>query len=463
MNRREFLESLGALTGALAAGGCSAPRTQGLRRRVLSTDRAADVVVIGAGAFGGWTAYHLRRMGARVTLVDAYGPGNSRATSGDETRGVRSSYGDRPLGELWARWAREAIARWKQWDEQWAAEMKTRLFYTTGDLILRKDWEPYLKETRKNWEKVGIPFEVLAPAEVAYRYPVIGMKEVGAVLYEPDAGVVRSRRACESVAEVFRQRRGRVIVARAVVGTRHGDRLRDVVLYPAREALTADAFVFACGPWLGKTFPELLRNRLRTPLGYVYYFGTPQNDARFTFPNLPSYNFAGITGWPALLPDNRGFRVRTGGAPHGDPDTSQRWIDPRNFDRPRAFLIERFPLLANAPLLETRACHYELTVNRNFIIDRHPELTNVWIAGGGAAEGFKFGPVVGEYVADRVLGRATDPELAKHFKIPKEEFEEPTTGQPSPDPQGPPLRRPRPRPPRGRQRPRPHGPVGLSR
>jgi sarcosine oxidase len=269
------------------------------------------------------------------------------------------------------------------------------------------------------------------------------MKDVGAVLYEPDAGVVRSRRACESVAEVFRQLGGRIVVARASAGTRRGDRLHDVVLYSTRESLRADAFVFACGPWLGKTFPELLRNRLRTPLGYVYYFGTPQSDARFTFPNLPSYSFPGITGWPALVPDNRGFRVRTGGGPHSDPDTSQRWIDPRNFDRPRAFLIERFPLLANAPLLETRACHYELTVNRNFIIDRHPQLANVWIAGGGAAEGFKFGPVVGEYVANRVLGRIEDPELAKQFAISKEEFEESTEQSVQPV-QVPPKQEPRP-------------------
>jgi glycine/D-amino acid oxidase-like deaminating enzyme len=443
LDRRAFLRVLAAQTSALAAGACSLSRAADVRQRVSSTDPPTDIVVIGAGAFGGWTAYYLRRMGARVTLVDAYGPGNSRATSGDETRGVRSSYGDRPHGQLWARWAREAITRWKQWDDEWSSRMKTRLFYTTGDLILRKDWEPYLKETRANWEKLAIPFQVLTPAEVAYRYPVIGMKEIGAVLYEPDAGVVRSRRACESVAEVFRQLGGRIVLARASVGTQRGDRLHDVVLESTREPLRADAFVFACGPWLGKTFPTVLRNRLRTPLGYVYYFGTPQTDARFTFPNLPSYNFPGITGWPALVPDNRGFRVRTGGGPHGDPDTSQRWIDPRNFDRPRAFLIERFPLLASAPLLETRACHYELTVNRNFMIDRHPELANVWIAGGGAAEGFKFGPVVGEYVASRVLGRADDPELAKQFKIPKEEFEE-STEQPPPPVQVPPKQEPRP-------------------
>jgi sarcosine oxidase len=172
-------------------------------------------------------------------------------------------------------------------------------------------------------------------------------------------------------------------------------------------------------------FPDVLKDRMRTPLGHVFYYGTPSGDERFTHPNLPSFNFTGITGWPALAVDNRGFRVRTGGGQHSDPDTSDRWVGPDKLVRPREFLTERFPDLKEAPLLETRACHYELSVNRNFIIDRHPDMANVWIAGGGSAEGFKFGPVLGEYVARRVLGDEGDPELAQQFRIPAEKYEEP--------------------------------------
>ena len=160
-------------------------------------------------------------------------------------------------------------------------------------------------------------------------------------------------------------------------------------------------------------------------MGNVYYYGTPIGDSRWVAPNMPSFNFPGITGWPALPNDARGFRVRVGGGTQTDPDTSQRWIDPSNFSRPRQFLIDRFPLLIDAPLLETRSCHYELSVTRNFYIDTHPEWSNVWIAGGGSAEGFKFGPVVGDYTAKRVMGIEGDPAIAKAFRIPKEEFEEP--------------------------------------
>ncbi len=97
-------------------------------------------------------------------------------------------------------------------------------------------------------------------------------------------------------------------------------------------------------------------------------------------------------------------------------------------ERPRQVLEERFPLLADAPVIETRRCHYESSVSRNFIIDRHPDFENVWIAGGGSAEGFKFGPVVGEYAAERVLGLNDDPFLVEQFRIPGEEYEEVTRG-----------------------------------
>jgi glycine/D-amino acid oxidase-like deaminating enzyme len=414
LDRREFLKLAGASTLGAGLGGC-APALRGPRRAP-----APDVVVVGAGAFGGWTAYHLRRLGASVTLVDMFGPGNSRSTSGDETRGVRSSYGERLT---WVRWANEATARWRSWDGEHSARLGLRLFFPTSDLILRPDWDPWLTESRHSWDTLGIAYEVLTPDEVRYRYPQISVDGMSAAVVERDAGVVRARRACEAVAEVFRSRGGRMIIARAEYGRLEGDRLLDLTLSTG-QALGGGAFVFACGPWLPKAMPDVMANRLRTPLGHVYYFGTPPGDSRWFFPNCPSYNVPGVTGWPGLPPDNRGFRVRIGGRPPEDPDLSVRWIDASYHERARAFLAERFPELRDAPILETRACHYESSVDRNFIVDCHPELENVWIAGGGSAEGFKFGPVIGEYIARRLLGMPTDPALDEEFRLKPETFDE---------------------------------------
>src|SRR6185295_16192233 len=104
-NRRDFLK--------VAAAVISVPQVASTPQAPAVPQSSGDVIVIGAGAFGGWTAYYLTTLGAKVTLVDAYGPGNSRATSGDETRGIRTSYGDKGIwSELWMTWASEALKRW---------------------------------------------------------------------------------------------------------------------------------------------------------------------------------------------------------------------------------------------------------------------------------------------------------------------------------------------------------------
>lgn len=455
MDRRDFLRFAGVGAGVMLATGCatSGP-AQAPARGVAparSTRGSGHIVVIGGGAWGGWTSLYLRRRGARVTMIDAYGPGNSKASSGDETRGVRSSYGDRAsAGELWTSWARTAILRWRAFEEEYAAEFNTKFFHTTGDVICRPAEEPFVKRTLELWKAQGVPHEVIDGDEVMKRWPVIQARDIRIAITEPDAGVVRSRAATQAVATIAQREGVRLVIGRARPGPVTDGQMDGVVLEDGT-VVRGDRYVFCCGPWLRKMFPALLENRMRIPLGYVCYFGVPEGDRRFSFPNLPSYNFPGVTGWPALPVDLRGFRVRGAIAPAAppgqtpaaqqaaataaqnatidmaqqDPDTSGRWMSQERVDGSRRFVQARFPLLVGAPLVETRACHYESSINRNFIIDRLPETTNAWIAGVGQAEGFKFGPVVGEYIAQRVLGHDGDPELAAAFKFPTEVYEPP--------------------------------------
>ena len=497
--RRDFLRVAGAGAGLALLGGPSsvaAGAVPELRRvaAIRTTAASPDIVVIGAGAWGSWTALHLRKMGAKVTVVDSYGAGNSRATSGDETRGVRSSYGDKPgqLGELWMLWARESMKRWIAFDDEWGKEFRLNLFHVTGDLIFRQEWDNFQLRTKVWWDKNKIPYQILKPEDVRKSFPVISIDDITAIIYEPDAGVVRARRACQHVAAVFEKLGGTIIIGRASQSKVSNGRLEEISLDTGAK-LRADTFVYCVGPWLGKTFPEIFAKKTRAPIGYVCYFGTPINDQRFTYPNIPSYNFPGVTGWAALPVDNRGFRVRgaerapgdpggrggaggpAGNAPAAaapananaadpnaaggrggrgggggggrgagggggggnqnnndippsqqDPDTSDRWADQARIEGSRRFVAHRFPLLKDAPIAQTHACHYESTVSGNFIIDKHPQMSNVWIAAGGNAEGFKFSPKIGDYVAQRVMGIEGDPAIAKGFKIPEKDYDPPT-------------------------------------
>ena len=419
IDRRRFIKTTAAAGFGFGAGSKGAGAR--VRAAAVQARRSPDIVVVGAGTFGMWTALNLQRLGARVTVVDAYGAGNSRQTSGGETRGVRTSYGDRPHGRLWTRWANEAIRKWTAWDEMGRDRLLPRLFFNTGDLILREATSEYIENTRAHWNALGTPYEPLTADEVAYRWPWVRFENLGVALYEPAAGVVRARRAIESVARVFEEEGGTIRIARAAIGARNGARLETVAV-EGGEAISAETMVFACGPWFPKVFPRLMGNRIRISIGHVFYFAVPPGDTRFAFPNMPSYGVPGCTGWPALPPDHRGFRVRTGGRVGDDPDTSDRWIPAESHERPRQILERHFPDLVGAPINETRACHYESSVDRNFIVDHHPDFNNVWLLGGGSSEAFKFGPVLGEYIARRMLGVENDPELAEGFRLKDEEF-----------------------------------------
>jgi glycine/D-amino acid oxidase-like deaminating enzyme len=465
LKRREFLKTAGAQAGLLAVGaariGAEPPSTPAAEMKSpypspAINGKTYDVAVIGAGAFGGWTAYWARKMGASVVLIDAYGPGNSRSTSGDETRGVRTSYGDRPQGEQWMQWASRAIQRWKAWDDEWGRDLKMRLFVTTGDFIFRNEWENFTKTTRDLFVKNGIKHESVDVEIAKKEFPQFDLRGITACLYETEAGVVRARRSTQCVAEVFQKMGGEVVIARAYPGPLENGRIGGLVLN-SRDTVKAQQYVFALGPWMGKTFPGLMGPRMRQPIGRVCYFATPHGDNRFEFPNMPSFNFPGVTGWPTLPFDSRGLRVRGGGGggggggrggggggggggnqgplpqvpagaqvvggPEQDPDLSDRYVDPLTVERARNFLAERIPIMKDMPLNETRACHYEQSSSRNFVIDRHPDIANAWIAGGGNAEAFKSGPVIGEYVARRVLNKDLEPQLAAGFRIPTETYE----------------------------------------
>jgi glycine/D-amino acid oxidase-like deaminating enzyme len=166
-------------------------------------------------------------------------------------------------------------------------------------------------------------------------------------------------------------------------------------------------FVYCCGPWLPKIFPELLGGRIRVTRQEVFFFGTPAGDRSFAPPHMPAWTDITDQHGAYTVPDleNRGFKLAFDR--HGDdfdPDSGDRVA--RGVKEARAFLAERFPALAAAPLVESRVCQYENTSTGDFLIDRHPDIDNVWLVGGGSGHGFKHGPAVAEHACALIEGRA---------------------------------------------------------
>ena len=358
------------------------------------------MVVVGGGAFGAWTALHLREMGHDVTLLDAYGPGNSRATSGDETRQIRCGYGDR---ELYARSALRAMAAWRTREQEFGLPLLT----VTGRLQMAPTWTPALRSTQEVLSRLGVPWEALTADDMRRRYPQMNPDGMEAGLLEPGAMVIRAKQAILAVGEAFVRKGGTLRLARAMPGTGREGRLQTLRLADG-ETVSADRFIFACGPWLPKLFPQLLAARIQVPGRDVFYFGLPAGDRRFLATALPNFSESAYYGFPSI--DGRGLKVcPTTGSPTFDPDVDERVVSAIEARRAREYVARRFPALASQPITETRVCQLENTADEHFIIDRHPEWENVLIAGGGSGHGFKHGPVIGEYIARRALGEPTDP------------------------------------------------------
>ena len=401
MHRRTFLHAASAPIGLAALDRVNLLRTPApsVQGAAIHTASRSSVVVIGAGAFGGWTALHLREMGHDVTLVDAYGPGNSRATSGDETRQIRCGYGDRLL---YARSALRAMTAWREREQQFGVA----LLNPTGRLQLAPAWTPSLKATQATLSTLGVPFETMTDGDLRKRYPQMNPDGMGVGLLEPGAMVIRAKQAMLAVSHAFVRAGGTLRVARVQPGTVEGGRMVDLRVDDGSR-LAADAFVFACGPWLPKLFPGLLGSRIQVPGRDVLYFGLPAGDLRLAFPNFPNYSEERYYGFASI--DGRGFKVcPTSGTTSFDPDVDERIISATEVRRARAYLAQRFPSLANQPITESRVCQLENTTDEHFIIDRHPEMGNVLLAGGGSGHGFKHGPVIGQYIAKRALGEPTD-------------------------------------------------------
>ncbi len=149
-----------------------------------------SVAVIGAGVFGGFTALNLLKRGARVTLIDAWGPGHSRASSGGESRVIRATYGPR---EIYTAWVVRSLELWKQYETQWGR----KLYHRTGGLWLVGDDDDFEKQALPLLRKHGVRFEELTTDDAARRFPQMNLDGVQWAIYERDVWTSRPAEGSE--------------------------------------------------------------------------------------------------------------------------------------------------------------------------------------------------------------------------------------------------------------------------
>ena len=353
-----------------------------------------DVAVIGAGVFGAWTAYQLRLAGASVLLLDAYGPGNSRASSGGETRIMRLGYGP---DEIYSRSAQRSMVLWRQ-----LFEKTEKLFRKTGMLWLARENDAYCDATLTTLQRIGANYERLDREEIAQRFPQLAPGPTTWGILEPDSGALFARRAVQAVAAQVDY------LAEAVAPPQSKSGKLNSIQTKSGKEIVAEHYVFACGPWLPKMFPDLLGELIHVTRQEIFFFGVPPGDDSFNAGRLPAWIDFNDLVYSIPNVDGRGLKIAIDAhGPEFDPDRGERVVTTSGLNAVREYLAQRVPRLANAPITETRVCQYENTSNGDFLIDKHPEFENVWLVGGGSGHGFKHGPAVGEYAAEIITGRGT--------------------------------------------------------
>jgi monomeric sarcosine oxidase len=359
---------------------------------------ALRVAVVGSGAFGVWTALSLVRRGAAVTLIDAWGPGNARASSGGATRVIRATYGRQAI---YTRMAIHALRRWQEYEARWRAG----LLRQTGALWLFGRDAAFGETSLATLSEAAVTIDEMTVPEASRRYPQVAFDDVSRVLFEPAAGYLFASRACQHVAQRVVAEGGRYQQAAAMSPAVVSDR---GLLLTDGSTLSADRFVFACGPWLGSLFSDVIGPLVTPTRQEVYYFGLPAGDPRFSSPSLPVWlecSESFVYGIPA--DDGAGLKIAddTSG-PAIDPTSDERLPTEAGIVNARRLLERRFPAMRDQPLVRSEVCQYEATPDSHFIVDRHPGDARIVIAGGGSGHGFKMGPAIGEIVTSLVLDEA---------------------------------------------------------
>lgn len=363
-----------------------------------------DTLIIGSGIYGITAALELHRRGHRVGVIDPGPIPHPLAASTDISKAVRAEYG---ADEEYTRMMEEAFPRWRAWNE----EFGETLYYEWGvTMLTRSPMAPggYEYESYQICKRRGHPLERLDSSEIRRRFPAWNADLYVDGYFNPQGGWAASGRVVEVLANKARQVGINLFAGQtADVLLNEGDRVVGVHTREG-EIFHADTTVVAMGTWSWLLVPEL--QQVMKSVGMPVVHLKPADPTLFAPPLFSNWAAdVARTGWYGFPLHPQAGVVKVGfhgPGPQLHPEKDERVVTEADIRRLRAFLAETFPALANAPVVYTRRCLYCDTFDEHFWIDRHPAQRGLVVAAGGSGHAFKFGPILGEMIANVVEGQA---------------------------------------------------------
>ena len=355
-----------------------------------------DVAVIGLGAMGSATSYHLAKRGASVIGLDRFAPPHTLGSTHGRTRIIREAYFEHPL---YVPLVRRAYENWAALERD-AGE---QLLHITGGLMIGPSSGELVSGALRSALEHGIAHELLDAAALRHRFPVFHPDPHMVALLEERAGLLLPEQCIDACLRLAKSRGAELRLTEPARSWRvEGGAVvieTDVAAYRARRA------VISAGAWLPELVPDV-ELPLRVERQMFHWF-EPASDA----PALRAERCP-IALWEfepgrlfATFPD-LGDGVKIGIHHEGEettPDDVRRTISAAEDEGVRA-LLERYMPAAAGDLRESRVCMYTNTPDDHFLIDSHPAHPEVVIASPCSGHGFKFASVIGEVLADLATG-----------------------------------------------------------
>ena len=363
----------------------------------------ADVIVVGLGSMGAAAVRELAVRGLSVIGLDRFTPPHDRGAHSGESRIIRMAYME---GPIYVPLVRRAFALWRELEERTGVALLT----ATGGLMIGEPDTVAFGGALATARAHGLPHELLGPDEIRERFPAFRPREGEFGLYEDVAGLLRPEAAIMVLLD--EARRAGADLRTGVVVSGWTANTGGVTVRTAGGALSAGALVLAPGAWasdlLGLPIPLRVERRIQ-------HFWRPADPEAFApgrfpiwlwgyAPGRTAYGLPGLAGWIKAAMHHGGELA--------DPGAGAAPARPEEVAEMRDWLVERVPPLGAATWLGGKPCLYTLTPDEHFVLGRHPERPNVAVACGFSGHGFKFVPLVGEILADLVLGHAPRVDLS---------------------------------------------------
>jgi sarcosine oxidase len=357
--------------------------------------RTVKNVVLGAGAMGSATAYHLARRGQPVTLIEQFTVGHERGSSHGAARITRHSYADR----VYARLMLDAFRAWRELE----ADSGQPLYIRTGGVSICPESVDYVDRVASSLTAIDVPHRRMSGQDWNRCSPVFGLPPTDDVVFEPDAGLLSAARAISIQVELARHLGG------DSTEVMEGSTVRRIDLESERprlilddQAIETERLIVTAGAWTGRLLPAMAES-LQPTRQQVLYF-RPSDPSPFSIGRFPAFIYKGsgeldsYYGMPECL--GMGVKAARHGGPDVDPDRDDRIAEASYVEDVRGFLSRTIPTLAEAPIDRTEICLYTMTEDENFRVGLLPGRSDVIVASPCSGHGFKFSCLIGRVLAD---------------------------------------------------------------